>query len=515
MLSHQRIWRSPRASHRMSVGGAFLLSCTALAGCSADLGRFIDSPSVGLSDTAPIPSEPVRRNAGGPVEQGNWDSSGPRNGDALPPPAPRQALMPPPASQGVRIASLPSQTVAQPVGGAPAAARPAPTPLVTSAPKTPIATNGTVDVQPGDTLYGLSKRYGVSIAAIMDANQLTGPNLKPGQKLAMPVAGSQPKKPLTRPAPVVAAVPAAATTPVAAPSAVAAAPANWDGSYTLKAGDSLYAVARAHKVQLAELQRVNAITEPLKIRPGLTLKVPSGGSRGASIAAPPVSPVVTPPASPAPATASALPPRVVATPAVPPAVTGASAAGTAPKIINASPAETKAAEQKVAALGGTASDAPASGGAPVDPAPVLAEAAKPVRTAAVGGAAATGPKFRWPAKGKVIGEFGKRTDGTHNDGVNIAVPAGTDIHAAEGGTVAYAGSELKGYGNLVLIRHDNGWVSAYAHSDQILVKRGDAIKRGQVIAKAGKTGTVDQPQVHFELRQGSKPVDPLPHMEKN
>ena len=82
------------------------------------------------------------------------------------------------------------------------------------------------------------------------------------------------------------------------------------------------------------------------------------------------------------------------------------------------------------------------------------------------------------------------------------MPQGTDIHAAEGGRVAYAGNELKGYGNLVLIRHDNGGL-AHAHTDQIMVKRDDVVKRGQVIAEAGKTGTVDQPQLHFELRQGA------------
>ena len=115
----------------------------------------------------------------------------------------------------------------------------------------------------------------------------------------------------------------------------------------------------------------------------------------------------------------------------------------------------------------------------------------------------------------MITKFGPRDDGSHNDGINIAVPAGTDVQAAEGGTVAYAGNELKGYGNLVLIRHDESWVSAYAHNDQLLVKRGDKIKRGQIIAKAGKSGTVEQPQVHFELRQGSKPVDPLKHLASN
>ena len=98
--------------------------------------------------------------------------------------------------------------------------------------------------------------------------------------------------------------------------------------------------------------------------------------------------------------------------------------------------------------------------------------------------------------------------------VGSAVPIGTEVLAAEQGTVAYAGSELKGYGNLILLRHEEGWVTAYAHNEEILVKRGDKVKRGQSIAKAGKTGTVDQPQVHFEVRQGQKPVDPLPHMEK-
>jgi murein DD-endopeptidase MepM/ murein hydrolase activator NlpD len=125
--------------------------------------------------------------------------------------------------------------------------------------------------------------------------------------------------------------------------------------------------------------------------------------------------------------------------------------------------------------------------------------------------AATG-RFRWPARGRVIAAFGKRPDGTHNDGVNIAVPQGTEIHAAESGRVAYAGNELKGYGNLVLVRHANNWVSAYAHNEEILVKRGDKVRRGQVIAKAGATGTVSQPEVHFELRKGSRPVDPTKFM---
>ena len=117
--------------------------------------------------------------------------------------------------------------------------------------------------------------------------------------------------------------------------------------------------------------------------------------------------------------------------------------------------------------------------------------------------------LRWPVKGRIISGFGKRADGSHNDGVDVAVPFGTDVLAAEDGVVAYAGNEVKTYGNLVLVRHDNGWVTAYAYNDKVLVQRGDRVKRGQPIAKAGKSGAVDQPQVHFELRQGSKPVDPM------
>ena len=113
---------------------------------------------------------------------------------------------------------------------------------------------------------------------------------------------------------------------------------------------------------------------------------------------------------------------------------------------------------------------------------------------------------------RVISEFGTKPDGGHNDGIDVAVPQGTSVKAAENGVVAYAGNELKGYGNLILIRHANNWVSAYAHNDEILVKRGDKVRRGQIIAKAGATGSVSQPQVHFELRKGSRPVDPTKFM---
>ena len=120
--------------------------------------------------------------------------------------------------------------------------------------------------------------------------------------------------------------------------------------------------------------------------------------------------------------------------------------------------------------------------------------------------------FRWPAKGRIIAGFGPKTNGQQNDGINLAVPEGTPVKAAEDGVVAYAGNELKGYGNLVLVRHANGYVTAYAHAKELLVKRGDPIKRGQVIARSGQTGNVDAPQLHFEIRKGPTPIDPMPHL---
>jgi murein DD-endopeptidase MepM/ murein hydrolase activator NlpD len=111
-------------------------------------------------------------------------------------------------------------------------------------------------------------------------------------------------------------------------------------------------------------------------------------------------------------------------------------------------------------------------------------------------------------RGRIITGFGPKTNGQQNDGINLAVPEGTSVKAADDGVVAYAGNELKGYGNLVLVRHSSGYVTAYAHASELMVKRGDQVKRGQVIAKAGQTGNVASPQLHFEIRKGATPVDP-------
>ena len=144
----------------------------------------------------------------------------------------------------------------------------------------------------------------------------------------------------------------------------------------------------------------------------------------------------------------------------------------------------------------------------VEPAPVLSSQGA-VKAAEPAGSL---PGFRWPVRGRVIAAFGPKPNGVQNDGINLAVPEGTPIKAAEDGVVAYAGSELKGYGNLVLVRHPNGFVTAYAHASDILVKRGETVKRGQVIAHAGQTGNVTSPQLHFEIRKGATPVDPSQYL---
>ncbi|GGY40045.1 LysM peptidoglycan-binding domain-containing M23 family metallopeptidase [Parvularcula lutaonensis] len=122
--------------------------------------------------------------------------------------------------------------------------------------------------------------------------------------------------------------------------------------------------------------------------------------------------------------------------------------------------------------------------------------------------------FAWPVRGPVLMDFGDKTaSGTRSDGINIAAPIGAPVRATADGEVVYRGSELDGYGNLLLVKHDNGWVSAYAHTDAILVRKGDYVRQGQVIAKVGRSGSVDRPQLHFQLRKDLQPTDPIVAMQ--
>ncbi|WP_407119233.1 peptidoglycan DD-metalloendopeptidase family protein [Bradyrhizobium sp. LMG 9283] len=304
-----------------------------------------------------------------------------------------------------------------------------------------------------DTLDVLAKRYHVTPQAILAANGYKGPRaLSPGQQLIIP-------HPATAAAPASAPVASApAAKPVGAPSS----------THFVNAGDTLASIARKNHISAAELARANGLDPSAKLKLGTRLTVP--GARTAAVAAP----VAAAPVGAAPVAGTLQP--VAAAPAP------------------ATKMATAAAPMQSARL------AQATANVEEKPAETPAKAAE-----------ATGalPTFRWPVRGKVVTSYGAKTNGKSNDGINVAVPEGTPVKAAEDGVVAYSGNELKGYGNLVLVRHSNGYVTAYAHASELLVKRGDTIKRGQVIAKSGQSGEVASPQLHFEIRKGSSPVDPL------
>ncbi|SDP15195.1 Murein DD-endopeptidase MepM and murein hydrolase activator NlpD, contain LysM domain [Filomicrobium insigne] len=331
----------------------------------------------------------------------------------------------------------------------------------------------TIVVQSGDTLYGLSRRHGVELAELMSVNGLTSSQLHPGQRLTLPGGASAAPRSYNSPSQT-ASVQQPST--YSAPTTTrTATQSDWGGSYTVVSGDSLYNIARRHGTTTRELQRHNGISDPRRVMPGTVLRVPGYGSDTSTVA--------QTRSEPQPQRVASLDNNYTRTDATP----------------SASPAAPSASQSRQVTQ--------PRGVRTVSIAPPTHTQTQSADTSS------SASKLRWPVRGRVIDNFGPRSDGTHNDGVNLAVPAGTDVHAAEEGVVAYAGSELRGYGNLILLRHSNGWVTAYAHNDAMNVKRGDKVTRGQVIAKAGKTGQVDQPQLHFELRMGSKPVDPLPYLE--
>lgn len=123
-------------------------------------------------------------------------------------------------------------------------------------------------------------------------------------------------------------------------------------------------------------------------------------------------------------------------------------------------------------------------------------------------------KFSWPVRGKVLSQYGAKNGGLFNDGINIGAQQGTAVRASENGVVAYAGNEVKGMGNLIIIQHSDGWMTVYAHLDSMSVRRGTRVGVGDVIGKIGKTGKVGKPQLHFEIRKGTKAYDPIAYLKK-
>jgi len=339
------------------------------------------------------------------------------------------------------------------VAGDPAAARPsgyerpAPAPVASPAAGVPQAAAplaphpGEVVVQRGETLYAISRRYGVPVRSIIEANGLGPPyRMAAGRHLILP----QVREHIVQP------------------------------------GETLDSIARGNGVEASTLARSNGLAAPYAIHTGQALALPApvqlAGAPVVSHAEPPP-PVV----SPAPVIAPA--PSVVPPPPPPVAALAPEPAKPLPAI------------------------APAAAPPPAPP-PQLAALPPPALEPAPHG----NGRFLWPVRGRVIGNFGPGEGGTQNDGLNIAAPAGTPVVAADSGTVAYVGNELRGYGNLVLIKHAGGWMTAYAHNASVLVKRGEKVRRGQTIARIGSTGAVHEPQLHFEIRHGTRALDPSDYL---
>jgi len=143
---------------------------------------------------------------------------------------------------------------------------------------------------------------------------------------------------------------------------------------------------------------------------------------------------------------------------------------------------------------------------PADPAPqAAARAPEPAARAAT--------RFAWPVRGRVVSDFGPKPGNLFNDGINIAAAKGTPVAAADNGVVAEVTNELAGFGNVVLVRHADGWMTIYAHLDEVSVARNARVTRGQTIGTVGQTGSVSEPQLHFEVLRQSRRVNPLDHLD--
>jgi murein DD-endopeptidase MepM/ murein hydrolase activator NlpD len=339
----------------------------------------------------------------------------------------------------------------------------------------------TVTVEAGDTLYTISRRYDVPTKIIADRNGLKPPyELSAGQTLILD------------------------------PTRV----------HLVAQGDTLQGVAQKYGVSQSALIAANELTPPYVVRPGLELWIPDPFTAAALpqvASAPTMSDL--PPISAAPRASAAITSETLK-PIGPPAGPSAEVLMPLPPTsapVNPSAAPAPAPMETPPTPTTAISPVPAAP-TPTLPAPTPAQTAEiavpPPRTPIDQPAPRASMRFAWPVTGKIVAKFGPAGKGLHNDGINIAAPVGTQVRAADNGVVAYAGNELKGFGNLLLIKHADGWTTAYAHNEKLLVQRGDKVTQGQVIATVGRTGNVDTPQLHFEVRKGTQAMDPVQFLEK-
>lgn len=256
-------------------------------------------------------------------------------------------------------------------------------------------------VRRGETLYGLSRRYGVPVRSLISNNKLRKPyTLTVGQRLAIPVART----------------------------------------HTVKRGETGYSISRQYGVTVSALMKANRLRPPYSLAVGQELKLPGGAAM--------------------------------------PSSTSASTSRRTVTATNSKPASRP------------------TGRSVAMPTP-------PPRSSA---------GFVWPVQGRIASRFGPREGGLHNDGINILADKGTPVRAADAGVVVYASNALEGYGNLLLVKHSGGWITAYAHNERILVSPGQKVKRGDIVARVGATGGVVSPQLHFEIRKGRQALNPIRYL---
>lgn len=377
-------------------------------------------------------------------------------------------------------------------------------------------------VQRGDTLYGISRMFNVDVSELTRVNNLTAPYaVHTGQPLRLPGAGDG------RPG---GAAVAEASTPAAGAAAAGAAAGSAVGGSV--AGGSGKPAGRG-SIQVTEIPAPGAASAAAQQSPPAAAPTSPAPAGVSAAPLPPVKPGGGPGSGPVAGAPAGEPevaylpgqaptmlrppgqkPSVSAEPAAPTVAAPAAAAPLPPTPLPPTPPAGRGA--------GAAASAPAQAQPPAQVEQVAAAPPTPPKDAAKDAAKDTdddppprgGGRFLWPVKGKLLSSYGPKPDGMHNDGLNIAASKGAAVVAADNGIVAYAGNELRGFGNLLLIRHADGWITAYAHLDKIEVERGAKVKRGQTIGRVGQTGSVTSPQLHFELRKGSQAVDPRDQLDK-
>ena len=316
---------------------------------------------------------------------------------------------------------------------------------------TPDVSEDVIIVERGDTLYSLAKKHNTSVDALAQANNLTRPyQLSVGQKLVLSDSESVDDASEDTTDVLVVNKPT---------SAVKTTTLIELSDITVQPGDTLYSLSRKYAVPVNDLAVMNKLTPPFNLSVGQKLRVPQSVNVLVSEKTKQVMPETKT------------------------QQTATSVKQSKTVVVQSKPVQPA---KKIS------SD-------PTKKLPKITERSS--------------SKFSWPVRGKILSAYGAKSNGLFNDGINISAKQGATVKAAENGVVAYAGNEVKGMGNLIIIQHSGGWMTVYAHMDSMNVKRGMRVNVGQKIGAVGKTGKVDSPQLHFEIRKGTKAYNPNAYLK--